>query len=273
MALIALVSRESLAFDLFHSDNTTVTEVLADQGMTCDQDHKKCFAEGNIQVNRGKSILTCKKLVVHFAKGAQGKQELKMLEAFGDVHIYSPEDGYDAQSDYGCYEAAQQLVTLKGNPIIKHKDLEIYGTGPIVYDQAKETAETASRATMKKQDRLLQANNLIAYFKGDKDTNAKTFDHLIANGNVIVSSPAEIAQSKSGSYYAATNTAELWDNVVITRSDGQIRGQRAKVDMNSGQSQMLQPANTPINQQRVQALLLPKEKAKVQSASEHSDDQ
>src|SRR5215469_8222123 len=89
MAFISIVTHETSAFELFNSANTTETEVLADQGMTCDQDKQLCVAEGHIQVNRGKSILTCNKLVVHFAKGAQGKQELKMIEAFGDVHIFS----------------------------------------------------------------------------------------------------------------------------------------------------------------------------------------
>jgi lipopolysaccharide export system protein LptA len=268
IAIVFMVIHECLAFELLNSNDTSVTEIITDQGIVCDQEQKICMAEGKIQVNRGKGILTCNKLIVHFDKGEKGKQELKTLEAFGNVHIFSPQDGYDATSEYGHYDVHQQLVTLKGNPVIKNKGLEIYGTGDVTYDQAKNIAATSHRATMKEKDKLLQANQLIAYFKKDEESNANTFDHLLANGNVIVSTPTELARAENGSYYEATKNAELWNNVVISRFDGQIRGPRAKVDMETGQSQMLQPATDPVSQQRVQALLLPKEQDKVQTAAE-----
>lgn len=273
LVFMSVFTFESKAFELLGSDTSTVTEILADHGMVCDQEKKQCTAEGNVRVFRGKSTLTCDKLVAYFVKNAQGKQELERLEAFGNVHIFSQEDGYDAKSAYGSYEVDTQLVTLKGNPVIKHKELEIHGTGPITYDQVKEKATTASRATVKKQEQLLQANELVAHFKRDEDNNSKSLDHLTAHGNVVVSSPTEIAQAEYGSYYEATSTAELWNNVVITRYDGQIRGPRAKVDMKSGESRMLHPTNSPIKQQRVQALLLPKEKDKVKAPSDDMDGQ
>ena len=268
MTIFLLVHQTSVAFELLNSNEATVTEILTDQGLVCDQDQKICMAEGNIQVKRGKGNLTCNKLIVHFDQGEKGKQELKTLEAFGNVHIFSPEDGYDATSEYGRYDVDQQLVTLKGNPIIKNQGLEIFGTGDVTYDQIKNIAATSYRATMKEQDKLLQANQLIAYFKKDPEKNSNTFDHLIANGDVIVSTPTEIARGENGSYYETTKTAELWNNVVISRFDGQIRGPRAKVDMDTGQSQMLQPVTDPAAQQRVQALLLPREKDKVQTSAE-----
>jgi LPS export ABC transporter protein LptC len=252
---------------LFHSAPANRTEIITDQGLICDQNQKQCMAEGHIQVKRGKGVLTCDKLIAHFDQGPTGKQELKMIEAVGHVHIFSKEDGYDATCHYGCYEVSQQGITLKGSPVIKHRKIEIFATGDVIYDQVKNKMETHHRATVKRQDNLLQANALIVYFKMDDKQKAKSFDHLIANGDVIVSSPDEIAQGEHGSYFDATDTAELWGHVVISRHNGQLRGERAKVDMNSGQSQILQPSNGSYDP-RVQALLLSKDKGKVQTSPE-----
>lgn len=261
-----LFSHGAQALELFHSDTANTTEIISDQGMVCDQNQKQCMAEGHIQVKRGKSVLTCDKLIAYFDQGQSSKKELKMLEAIGHVHISSKEDGYDATSTYGRYDVAQQVVTLKGRPVIKHNKIEIYGTGDIIYDQIKNSATTRRRATLKRQDKLLQANELIVYFKRSGEQEEKALDHLIAKGNVIVSSPIEIAQGEHGSYYEATDTAELWENVIISRDDGQIRGQRARVDLTTGKSQMLHPSKG-IGDQRVQALLLSRDKGNATASS------
>lgn len=257
-----VLTSSTSAFDLFDSDSITTTEILSDQGIVCDQEGKLCKAEGNIQVKRGNGMMTCEKLIAHFSKDAAGKQKLQMLEAFGKVHIFSPEEGYDATSTYCRYEVNLQLLTLSGSPVIKHKNLEIYGTHTIIYNQLQNIAIAPERATIKKEDKLMQGNVVTAYFETtQKDKSRKTtFHHILAEGNVIVSTPEEIARGNHGSYYENNQVAELWEQVVITRCDGQILGERARINMESGQSQMLQEAPHKPGEGRAQALLLPKQK-------------
>ena len=85
--------------------------------------------------------------------------------------------------------------------------------------------------------------------------------HVEAFGNVVITTPTEIARGDRGDYNAETQVATLSGNVRLTRGDNQLNGDRAEVNMKSGVSRLLADAGPPARGTapggRVRVLIIP----------------
>ncbi len=85
-----------------------------------------------------------------------------------------------------------------------------------------------------------------------QDDSMGSISRIEAIGNVFVSSPTETAQGETGDYDVDKKVVVLVGNVVITRGQSVLRGNKATVDMITGRSTMeVQPG------QRVRGLFVP----------------
>lgn len=85
-----------------------------------------------------------------------------------------------------------------------------------------------------------------------QDDSMGSISRIEAIGNVFVSSPTETAQGETGDYDVDKKVVVLVGNVVITRGQSVLRGNKATVDMVTGRSTMeVQPG------QRVRGLFVP----------------
>lgn len=66
---------------------------------------------GNVVVVQGTLTVRAKKLIVHY--GAKGANDIKTLEALGNVHITTPEQ--DVTGDKGVYDPKTQIMRVSGN--------------------------------------------------------------------------------------------------------------------------------------------------------------
>ncbi|WP_284176665.1 lipopolysaccharide transport periplasmic protein LptA [Frigidibacter sp. SD6-1] len=85
----------------------------------------------------------------------------------------------------------------------------------------------------------------VEYVEGDRTK----IDRLIADGNVLLSTPVEAAKAEHGIYFLATRELELTGNVVLTQNGDVMTGQKLIVDIDAGTGRMqgrvktiLQPA-------------------------------
>ncbi len=241
-------------------------EILADDGIACDENQGHCTATGNVRAKRGDYTLTCKVLKAFFAKDAEGHQQITRLEAEGGVHMTSthPEQHRKAWGERVIYQEAGEMVTLLGpSSRVESEDMVITAKERIDYSNSKQIAHAIGQATAYRQDRVVQADTLTAYFEKDKDdkSSLKTVDGL---GHVVLTTPQEIATGERGHYNATEERAELHGNVRVTNCDGQLEGASAEVNLKDHTSRILEPhpiaSNTDPKPKRARALLLPRPK-------------
>jgi lipopolysaccharide export system protein LptA len=127
-------------------------------------------------------------------------------------------------------------------------------------------------------DMVLSADLLRVYYgDGAADAvgpaGANSIRRIEAEGNVFLSSPRETAQGAAGVYDVASNQLTMEGEVVLTRDDNVIRGQRLEVDLVSGRSRVL--AAVPSTEggtapQRVRALFTPESDAPAAAPADQS---
>jgi len=259
---------EAFSFDA--QSQKAPLEINAENGMICSQNKKRCTASGPVVSTKGTSVLKSEKLVVYFKESSSPKteasednhqQSIEKIEAIGSVHFFDTRGmsqcGVEARGRYALYEEKEGRLTLKGHPILKDAKTVISGGTQVIFYEKDQLAKTVGRSTVKRDDKLMQADLFTIYFT--KDTAGKlAFDRVEAHGNVIISTPTEIAKAKRGVYANTTQVAELFDDVVITRVEGQLRGNYGRYDMASGQSQLFQDQGSHEHAKQVQAILSPK---------------
>ena len=98
----------------------------------------------------------------------------------------------------------------------------------------------------------MRADVLTAHF-GEGGQQA-TINRIEAHGNILVSTPTDIVRAEKGDYDPARGIATVTGNVKITRGDTQLNGERAEVNLETGESRLL---SSPSGE-RVRGLFLPK---------------
>ncbi len=240
-------------------------EIKAQNGMVCSQDKKRCTALGPVTSTRGTSVLKSSKLIVYFKSsdatqkentGASPQQDIKRIKALGNVHFFDTQGGVQATGNYALYNAEKGQLSLQGHPVLRDAKTTVLGGTEVIFYEKTQRAKTIGRSTVKRDDKLMQADVFHVHFT--KDAAGKlTFDRVEAQGNVVISTPTEIAKAKRGVYANNTQVAELFDDVVITRAEGQLRGDYGRYDMASGQSQLFNEKGVHDPTKQVQAILSP----------------
>ena len=280
--LLTLLPLSSKAFSLSKdpSSRTLPLEIQAENGMVCSQDKRRCTALGPVVSTKGTSVLKSQKLVAHFQEISQKKQatssssalspapslaqDLKKIEAFGKVQFFDVKGGVMATGEYAQYLPASGQLRLKGHPVLKDPETTVLAGSEVIFYEKARMATTVGRSTLKRADKLMQADMLKVYFTKDA-AGQLVFDRLEAEGNVVLSTLTEIAKARRGVYRAQTQVAELFDDVILTRRDGQLRGNYGRYDMLSGQSQLFNNKGGIPSSHRVQAILNPKTLKKKKS--------
>lgn len=239
-------------------------EINADSGVTCNKEGTHCKASGHIHVKQGAWEMTCHHLDVTFSRTDHGMQEVNEIQAREQVHITQKDAGYDIKAGRALYNHSNQTLDLYERPVLTQKgnDFEIMNSSHVQVLYAQGQAIAKGRPTVKKNDKLLQADVLTMHFTpgqkishdGTPSRSATNFDSLDAEGDVILSTTTDIATGDKGHYVHETQQGELLGNVVLAQCDKAIQGNHATFDMQTGQAQMLYSKNA---QHRVQAILAP----------------
>ena len=101
-------------------------------------------------------------------------------------------------------------------------------------------------------DHRVRADTLTAHFT--QGAAKSEMDRIEAVGNVLVSTPSDIVRAERGDYSPKRGIATVTGNVRITRGVTQLNGERAEVNLNTGESRILSSRSG----ERVRGLFLPK---------------
>lgn len=108
----------------------------------------------------------------------------------------------------------------------------------------------------------LRSDKMTVYYGGEERRNdTNSIKKIEVAGNVFLASPRETAKGSSGYYDTQNNIVLLVGNVVLTRGENVIKGNRLVYDIDAGQSRMestQNPADT--SNGRVRGLFVPDDK-------------
>ncbi len=132
-------------------------------------------------------------------------------------------------------------------------------------EQERQLATFTGNVDAVQGDLILKADKLIVHYKSGTG-GQNNVSRIVAEGNVFLASPDSTAQGDHGVYDVEGDSMVLTGNVVLTRDENVIRGNRLTLDLVTGKSRMEGAAEVagatgaPAKGDRVKALFVPKSK-------------
>lgn len=227
--------------------------VEADQGIEWIRDAKAYVAHGNAKAIRGDTVVAADTLTASYRDKAGGGTEVYRLEATGNVVITTPQER--AVADRAIYDLDQSVVVLLGDGL-EFRTLTdvITARDSLEYWEANKVAVARGDARAVRENQNIRADSLTAYFQEQAPGAGSSISRVDAVGDVVITTPQEVARGREGVYNARTGTATLNGDVRITRGENQLNGERAEVNLNTGISRLL-PAGQ--GGERVRGLFTP----------------
>ena len=225
--------------------------------------------------------------------GLQGDNEIYLLEAQGDVHIFTPTDR--AVGDHGAYDMDRGVLVLTGH------DLKM--TTPTYVVTSRDSLEYWSNQHMAvargdavlvtNTGRRIAADVLVAYTDAGpasgatpagqppaaSTASAVTAVHpsaaadpadpasgklklVDAIGHVVIMTATDIVQGDRAVYDPGLNIARIAGHVHITRGENELVGSEALVNMKTGVSRLLSHSRD-----QVKGLIMPSQAAQASSGT------
>ena len=230
-------------------------EINADQAIEWHQDVRAYVARGNASAKRNDSTVFADVLTAYYREVPGKGNEVFQLVADGNVRVVSPTQ--QVFGDHGVYDVDKQVAVVTG------KDLKLVTTKDVVtardsleYYEAQDLTVARGDAVAVRGNDRLRADVLIGRLKKMPDGTTQ-MERIDGSGNVVVTTPTDVALADKLVYSVADNVAVLMGNVKITRGDNQLNGEAAEMNMNTKINRVIAGRDAG---GRVSGLLIPGEK-------------
>ena len=234
--------------------------IEADQGVEWRQNEQVYIARGNATAKRGDTTIRADALHAHYRKTQDNRQEIYKITAEGAVKITTPKE--TITSDTAEYVVETSVFTLKGRPVKIDSGKSTLTAALVVYNSKSKVATVTGGAQVTEEKKRVRADRFVAFFK--EEGGKQSLKRVEALGNVVITTPTEIARGNKGDYDAESQVATLSGNVRLTRGDNQLNGDRAEVNMKTGISKLLADEGpstvsrtNPAEGKRVRVLIMP----------------
>ena len=236
-------------------------EIVARDGIEWDRENMRYIARGAARVTQGDKTIEAEVLTAHYRQPEGGGTEIYRYTASGAVRLSTPTQR--AFADNGVYDVTSGIVVLTGRSMrIVTPEQEITARDSIEYWEQKRMAVARGDALVASRDgRRIAGDTLAAYFEDapaapaqgqapartpaparapgaaplpGEPGSGQRLDRVEAFGNVIVTTPSEIAQGEKGVYNAKTGLALLTGAVKLTRGASQANGDFLELNLNNG---------------------------------------
>ncbi|MEK9966542.1 MAG: LptA/OstA family protein [Alphaproteobacteria bacterium] len=250
LAHIQIVHAQSLGFS---RGGDGPIQIEADDGIEWQRANQLYVARGNARAQQGTVTVEADELIAFYRPNAAGENEIFRIDANGNVRILS--DDEVARSDKAVYDIDNGVLVMTGDQIqLDTAQDTIVARDSMEYYETRQLAVARGDALAIRGDRRVRADVLTAHF-GEGGQQAE-MERIEALGNVLVSTPTDIVRAEKGEYDPARGIATVTGNVKITRGDTQLNGERAEVNLETGESRLL---SSPSGE-RVRGLFLPRAK-------------
>ncbi len=228
-------------------------QIEADDGIEWQRANQLYLARGNARAQQGTVTVEADELIAFYRPNALGENEIFRIDANGNVRIVS--DNEVARSDKAVYDIDNGVLVMTGEKIqLDTAQDTIVARDSMEYYETRQFAVARGDALAIRGDRRVRADVLTVHF-GEGGQQAQ-MNRIEAIGNVLVSTPTDIVRAEQGDYDPAHGIATVTGNVKITRGDTQLNGERAEVNLDTGESRLL---SSPSGE-RVRGLFLPRAK-------------
>ena len=268
-------------------------EITARDGIEWHRETQRYIARGDARATQGETKVEGDVLTAFYRQiQGSGSTEIFRYEVTGNVRITTPtQRGF---GEKGVFDVDSGVLVLTGKNLkITTPTEEITARDSLEYFQTRQVAVARGNAqVITTESRRINADLLSAYFvEGGQPapTNArapgnarppaaraatpasspnnqadKRLQRAEGFGNVIITTPMEVARGDRGVYNADTGIAMLASNVKITRADNQLNGDFAEVNTVTGISRLLnRPGQS--GDERVRGLFIPQDRNKPAS--------
>jgi lipopolysaccharide export system protein LptA len=212
-------------------------EITADEQFEYHEDQNAVVARGNVVAIQGDLTLHTDTLTALYRKEADGSTQIYRLLADGKVELDSPNQ--KAFGDHGVYDIDKSVAVLTGNGLrLETKDDTVTAQDTIEYWREQNLLVARGNALAVRGDKRIRADQMVGLLEenADKQLNLTRID---AKGNVVITTPSEVARGTAGVYDVDKEIATLTGNVMVTRGQSQLNGSVAEVNMDTGVSRML----------------------------------
>jgi lipopolysaccharide export system protein LptA len=272
----------------FGAGSSDPVEIFADRGIEWHQNENAYVAKGNARAVRGESTVYAQTLTAYYRKAdagssgaganaqGEGGVQIYRVDAAGAVRIVGTSG--TAYGDHAVYDVDKGILVMTGSNLRLVTEREtITARDSLEYWQEEDKAVARGHALAVSDQNRIAADILTAHFvKADGAAKAKpapkpqarsaksapgtdgNLDRMYAYGNVVVTTPEEVARGDRGTYNARTGIAVLTGSVKITRDKNQLNGAAAEMNLNTNVSRIIAAPNG--SAPPVRALLIPNEK-------------
>lgn len=242
----------------FGRGNSDPIHIEADDGIEWQRTNQVYIARGNARASQAGVTIEADVLTAHYRSTESGSDEIYRIDADGNVRILS--DTEEATSDKAVYDVVKGILILTGKRIrlVTPQDT-ITARDSLEYYEDKQLAIARGDALAIRDDRRIRADTLMAHFIDTKGKQRSSeMDRIEAIGNVHLSTATEIITANRGDYRLNDGLTTVTGDVRITRGETQLNGDRAEVNLNTGQSRLLTAAaGSQKTGKRVRAIFKP----------------
>ncbi|MGE0719215.1 MAG: LptA/OstA family protein [Alphaproteobacteria bacterium] len=237
-------------------------EVTAEDGIEWRRDEKVYVARGNARAARGDLSVTADVLTARYREDADGKIEVYSIEAEGNVRLASADSVVSGDRAVYDIDKAVLLVT-GGNLRAETPKAVVTARDSLEYWDQRRVIVARGDAVAVEGDRRVEADRLTGYLRG-ADAAESGIYQVEAEGNVRLTTPAEIVRAAKAVYNLDKEIATLTGGVKITRGQNQLNGDSAEVNLKTGVSRLMgNPSATGAGDGRVHTLIIPDRKPEL----------
>ena len=227
--------------------------VDADQAIEWHQEQKAYVARGNAVAKRGDVTISGDTLVAYYRDIPAGGTEIFRLAADGKVHIFSPTQ--NVYGDRAVYDVDKLVAVVTGSDLklVTPTDV-VTAKDSLEYWETQKLAVARGDAMAVREQNRVNADVLVGLFADGADGSME-MTRIDAQGNVVITTPTDVARGRQGVYNLKTEIATLTGDVRLTRGENHLNGQTAEVNMKTGISRLLSTGDRSGG--RVKGLFIP----------------
>ena len=241
----------------FGRANTDPIRIEANDGIEWQRIKQVYIARGDASASQGGVTVEADELIAYYRSTETGTDEIYRIDATGKVRIVSEKEV--ATADKAIYDVVKGVLVLTGKQVrlVTPQDT-IIARDSLEYYEDQRLAVARGDALAIRDDRRVRADVLMAHFAAAKgEQRSSEMERIEAIGNVHLSTKTDIVTAERGDYRLDTGLATVTGDVRITRGETQLNGERAEVNLNTGQSRLLNAPGSQNTKERVRAIFVP----------------
>lgn len=226
--------------------------VDADRSIEWHQEQKAYVARGNAVATRGDMTVSSDVLIAYYREIPSGGTEIWRLAAEGGVVLSTPTQ--KVEGDRAVYDVDRQVMVVTGDGLKLTTPTDVVtARDSLEYWADRRLAVARGDAVAVRDRNKVSADLLVGQFEEDASGSLR-MRRIDAQGNVVVTTPTDVARGERGVYDLVTEVATLTGGVKLTRGKNQLNGDAAEVNMKTGVSRLVNTGGGPA---RVRGLFVP----------------